>query len=259
MYKVIATQISDSIDLEKLSAAYNAELLHSDHFELFYETGTEMYVSVFRYGVVCFFNHNDLQTTEFIRFASDYCTFFYDSELIKVYSIETPADELKFGFNKAEITYPDIETMRLIMMNVAQSVALDYYSQKARVLLDETNKYTSYLETTGKLAIANKKLKKFIGQTHNLKNQITENLHVFDILPEITRTSDYLIKVNSDMKSALFLEKRSSNIQNELQIIKEHLEYFNNIMNFGSFLKLEWIIIILLLIFVIDILIGHLL
>lgn len=257
MFKVASHQISDNIDLESFAAAYTAELLYSDHIELFYEAGTEIYISVFKYGVICFFNCDNSKISEFVKLISNHCNYFDDSELTKEYQIEIQADELKFGFNKAEITYFDIDTARLVMLNVAQSVSLDYYFQKGRVLLEETNKHTSFLEKSGNLAISDKELKKFIGKTHNLKNHIVENLHILDSVPN-TRQNDYLIKIDSEMKTALFMEKRFENIAKELEIIREHLDYFSNLINHGNSMKLEWIIIVLLAIFVINIFVSYL-
>jgi uncharacterized Rmd1/YagE family protein len=257
MFKVSASQISESIDIDSFKGAYTAELLYADHVELFYEVDTEIYVAIFKYGVVCFFNADETIINEVTNTISQHCQYFYDSELTKAYQIEPNANELKFGFNKAEITYFDIEALRVIMLNIAQSVALDYYFQKARILLEETNKYTSILEKTGKLSISDKEIKKFIGQTHNLKNQIVENLHIFDSAPE-TQQSDYLIKMDYELKLALYMEKRSKSIHEELQIIREHLEYFSGIMSHGASMRLEWIVIVLLAIFVIDVIIRRL-
>lgn len=259
MYKIIATQISENINIESFQAAYTAELLYSNYYELFYEVDTEQYVSVLKYGVVCFLNFDDAKINEFTTIISDHCKYFYDSELIKEYYIEPNASEIKFGFNKADLTYCDIETMRLVMLNIAQSVALDYYFQKSRILLEETNKHTSVLEKKGKLEISDKNLKKFIGKTLNLKNQILENLHIFDSVPE-TWQSDYLIKIDIELKNALYMEKRSANIHEDLRIIREHLEYFSDIMHHSASTKLELIVVVLVLIEVIDIVIrGYIL
>lgn len=252
MYKVSATQISDHINLDSFQTEYTAELLYSNYYELFYEVGTEQYISVLKYGVVCFLNSDETKINEFIKVISNHCKYFYDSELNKEYDIETEANEIKFGFNKADLTYIDIETMRLIMLNISQSVALDYYFQQSRILLEETNKHTSVLEKRGKLAISDKNLKKFIGKTLNLKNQIVENLHIFDSIPAAWQ-SDYLIKIDIELKNALYMEKRSGNIHEDLKIIREHLEYFSDIINHSASTKLELIVIVLVCIEVFDI------
>lgn len=254
MFKVTATQISDHINIETFQTEYAGELLYANYYELFYEVGTEQFISVLKYGVVCFLNMGDSKIDEFIKAISNHCKYFYDSELTKDYYLEPNAAEIKFGCNKAYLTYIDIETMRLIMLNLAQSVALDYYFQKSRVLLEETNKHTSVLEKRGKLAISDKNLKKFIGKTLNLKNQIVENLHIFDSIPE-TWQSDFLIKIDIELKSALYMEKRSANIHEDLRIIREHLEYFSDIMHHSASTKLELIVIVLVCIEVFDIII----
>jgi required for meiotic nuclear division protein 1 len=256
MFKVSASQISNNIDIDSFAAVCSYELLHSDHTELFYEVDTELYVSVFRYGVVCFFNYDEIQVGEFINLISNHCTYFDDSELTKEYLIDPQSEILRFGVKKAEFTYFDIETLRVVMLNLAQSVALNYYFQNARILLGKTNKHTSSLEKNGKLDISDKELKKFIGKTHNLKNEIVENLHVFDMLSDVHQ-NEYLVKVDTEMKATLFMEKRFSNIYRELETIREHLEYFSDLTNHGSSMKLEWIVIVLLAIFVLNIIVSH--
>ncbi len=252
MYKVLAYQISDAIDIETFQTAYAAELINSNHFELFYEVDSTRYVSVFKYGVVCFLNFEDAQINEFIDLISQHCKYFYDSELTKEYYVEIDAKETKYGINKAELIYCDIEGMRLIMLNIAQSVALDYYFQQSRILLEETNKHTSFLEKKGKVLLSGIELKKFLGKTLNLKNRIVENLHIFDSVPE-TWQSDNLIIIDIGMKEALYMEKRSNNIHEELKVIREHLEYFSDIMNHSMSTKSELIIIVLVAIEVVDI------
>lgn len=259
MYKIIATQISDNINIDAFKEAYNAELLYTNYYELFYEVGTEQYLSVLKYGVVCFLNFEEDQINDFTKLISKYCVYFYDSELNKEYFINPNASDVKFGINEADLTYCDIENMRLLMLNLAQSVALDYYFQKVRILLEETNKHTSILEKKGKLDISDKNLKKFIGKTLNLKNQIIENLHIFDSIPE-TWQSDYLIRIDTEMKNALYMEKRSGNIHEDLKIIREHLEYFSDIIHHSTSTKQEMIVIVLVLIEVFDLIIrGYIL
>ena len=252
MYHIVAHQISDNIDTDTFQTVFTAELINSNHFELFFEVDANRYVSVFKYGVVCFLNYKDNEINDFIELISKHCKYFYDSELTKEYQVELDAKETKYGTRKAELTYCDIEGMRLIMLNIAQSVALDYYFQQSRVLLEETNKHTSLLEKKGKVLMSGIELKKFLGKTLNLKNRIVENLHIFDSVPE-TWQSDSLIIIDNGMKEALHMEKRSNNIHEELKIIREHLEYFSDIMNHSMSTKAELIIVVLVAIEVVDI------
>ena len=98
--------------------------------------------------------------TAFIQVISPYCKNLFDERLSEEFDIETNAPLNKFGYNKIEIEHTDTETLRLIMLNVSQSVALDHFSQQTNMLLEETNFHTQILERKGKLGISGSKPKK---------------------------------------------------------------------------------------------------
>jgi len=66
VYNILAQQISDNINMDSFQSVYKAELINSNHFELFYEVDAYRYVSVFKYGVICFLNFDNEQVNEFI-------------------------------------------------------------------------------------------------------------------------------------------------------------------------------------------------
>ena len=138
------------------------------------------------------------------------------------------------------------------MLNISQSVTLDYYFQKSRILLNDTNKYTSNLEKTGKLTISDKKLKKIVGLTNSIKNEIVENLRILELIQETT-DNIYIIVIDLKLKKALFINEKYHCVQKEIEYINENLEYFSALMEHGDFMKSEWIWAVLLAIFAIDI------
>jgi uncharacterized Rmd1/YagE family protein len=256
-YKVISFQISDSIDIKQFKLFFTAELIYSDSDELFFKMGDDQYIYVFKYGVVCFFNHNDIQISQFIKLISPYCRNFFENKMHEEYQIETGANETKVGNNKIEIVKADIEAFRIIMINVSQSVALDYYSEENTKLLEETNKHTFSLEHTGHLNISGNRLKRFIGKTLNLMNRITENLYIFDSAPS-TWEDESLDKIDVELKKTFDLQSRYREIHEELQIIKENLNLFKDIMHHRKSSFLEWIVIILITVEVINLIISKL-
>ena len=92
--------------------------------------------------------------------------------------------------------------LRLIMLNVSQSVALDYYNQQTNSLLEETNSYTQLLERRGRINMGGVKLKRYIGRTLNLKNRISANLYIFDS-PEETWENENLNKLDIGLEKDL--------------------------------------------------------
>ena len=57
LQKVVSYQVADSIDVKRFSSSFTEELYYHDQSELFYRTGAEQYVYIFKYGAVCFLNY----------------------------------------------------------------------------------------------------------------------------------------------------------------------------------------------------------
>lgn len=254
MYKVISLQISDNIDIRSFKTTCSYNLAFSDSDELFYKINAEKYIYVFRYGVVSFLNHTETEVLNFTQLLSPHCKNFFEPRLREEFDVEVNTSENKFGYNKIEIMNPSTDALRIIMLNVSESVALDYYTEQSDHLLTATNEQTSFLEQKGKLDISGRNLKKFIGKTINLKNRITENLYIFDSPPEAW-DDEYLYKIDTELKKTFDIPSRYRNIHEELQIIKDNLGLFIDIMHQKKSSMLETVVILLILVEVINLLI----
>lgn len=146
MYLVLSYQIADSIDIKQVKAAFKSDICYSDSDELFYRTDEEQFIYIFKYGVVCFLNISDIGVSAFLQFIAPYCKNLFPESLSEEFEIETNAKEIKIGYNKIEIIKADVDVFRLVMLNVSESVALDYYSDQTNKLLEETNYHTQILE-----------------------------------------------------------------------------------------------------------------
>jgi len=257
MLQVLSYQIADSIDIKLFKAAFNAEIHYSDSDELFYKTGSGAFIYVFKYGVVCFLNYDEIKITGFLQLIIPYCKNLFEQKLSEEFQIETNADENKFGFNKIEVISADIEVLRLVMLNVSQSVALDYYSEQTNSLLEETNYHTQILERKGKLDISGGNLKKYIGKTLNLKNRVAENLYIFDSPPQ-TWEDENLNRIDIGLKRTFDLKERFRNITEGLGIVKENLELFKDLLQYRNSRLLELIIIALIMVEVLNLIFDKL-
>jgi len=253
MLAVLSYQIADSIDIKSFKTFFKGDVLYNDADELFFKTDTDQYVYVFKYGVVCFLNYETDGIDRFVHLISPYCRNLFEQKLSEEFQVETGAKENKFGYNVIEITNASVDILRLIMLNVSQSVALDYYSDQTNKLLEETNSHTEILEKKGKLDISGRNLIKYIGKTLNLKNRIAENLYIFDSPPE-TWEDENLNKIDIGLKRTFDLQERFRNIEEGLEIVKENLELFKDIMQYRNSNLLEWIIIMLIFVEVMNLL-----
>jgi required for meiotic nuclear division protein 1 len=74
---------------------------------------------------------------------------------------------------------------------------------------------------------------------------------VFDS-PDVTWEDEYLNKVDMGVKNTFDLQVRFRNVEEGLIIVKENLELFKDIMQHRKSNTLEWVIIILILVEVIN-------
>lgn len=257
MYKVIAYQVADSIDIKSVKSSFKSELCYSDSSELFYKTGAEQYVYIFKYGVVGFLNFETTAITSLLPFIGAHSRNVFPEAMHDEMLVQTEATENKISHNKVEIINADPEALRMIMLNVSQSVALDYYSFQTDKLLEETNHHTQLLEKKGRLDISGHNLRKFIGKTLLLKNRITENLYIFDSPPE-TWEDEQLDKLHNELIKNFELQQRFRNVSDGLGIVRENLELFKDLLQSRNSTVLEWIVIALIAVEVINFMIEKL-
>lgn len=254
--KAVALQISESIDIRGCKDYFKQKLLFSDRDELFYDFENQKHVYIFRYGVICFYNLTSSEINEFKNRLYPFTANnkFVDESLMESIEIYTGAKVFSINFKEIHIIDSNTEKLRLIMLNTSQSVALDYYAVIIERLLEDTRQHTTFLEEKGRLDIGGKKLKRYIGKVLNVKNKISENLYIFDS-PDATWEDETLNILNNSLKKEFDLKDRYQTITQQVNIVKDNLELFKDIMFHKESSKLEWIIIILIVIEVIDLLI----
>lgn len=250
MYRVVAYQIAEHLDIGRFRVEDAAKPTYVDREELFYQRQADKYVAIYRYGVVCFFNFQSEEITTFLNrlrpFASNLAEKKYDEEFV----IETGEKDI-FGYNTIVVSRPSAEVYRLIMLNVAHSSALDYFTEQTRNLLETTQYHTRLLSTSGRLGISARRMKKYLGKTLTFKNEIAGNLYIFDS-PLVTWEDEYLDRLNMELKRTFELQPRYRILKEEIEIIIENLELYKDLMQHRSSKQLEWIIILLILIEVIN-------
>lgn len=255
MYTVKAYQVANAVNVKQCKARLPWQLMFQDSDELYYQIAEDKFIYVFQYGMVSFFNFSETEIEVALRTLKPYCTTPLTKNISEETKVVVESQRLKVDFNSITLPSLDQEMIRLVMLNTSQSVALDNYSNLTEKLLIETNEHTKYLEQHGKLDISGNKLKRFIGKVLNIKNKISENLYIFDA-PDIVWDDERLNKLNQDLKLNFDLKDRYHLIHDRIEIIKENLELFKDIMDHKESSKLEWIIIILILVEVVDMLVA---
>lgn len=257
MYNVVAYQVADTINIRQFRELLDWEVLFQDSDELYFKKADDKFLYIFHYGVISFFNMTNNEREEVLLDVVGLCKKDISDKHSEEIQVEVIANTMKVSFEKVILPEMNAEMIRLVMLNASQSAALNRYSEITEDLLIETNQHTLFLEKKGKLDISGNKLKRFIGKILNIKNKISENLYIFDS-PDITWEDEKLNRLNLDLKQTFDLKDRYQLIHDRIDIIKENLELFKDIMDHKESSRLEWIIIILIVIEVVDLFIAKL-
>jgi uncharacterized Rmd1/YagE family protein len=251
MYTVVAYNVANTINIKTSKQQLQWQLLFQDSDELFYTSSKNKFVYIFHYGMVSFFNMTNDEIDEVFEQIKPFCDEYLSEKSSEAINVLVEENTLKVQFEDVVLPELNSEMIRLVMLNASQSVALNRYAEITESLLVETNVHTTYLENKGKLDISGNKLKRFIGKVLNIKNKISENLYIFDS-PDSTWEDEQLNRLNSELKNTFDLKDRYQLIHDRIDIIKENLDLFKDIMDHKESSRLEWIIIILIVIEVVD-------
>ena len=141
---------------------------------------------------------------------------------------------------------------QVIMMNLAQSAAIDHYVNDSMKLIDGIKQYADQLEIKGRILLSFKQMRKFIGETMNIKNRIAKNLFIFET-SNLAWSKENLSDLDNQLRFQLDVVNRFKGLENNLNIVKENLDFFQAIIQHKHSSVLEWIIIILILFEVIQV------
>ncbi len=246
---VVAYQLEKAIDLQHFRESCSYFLAKREHSFLLYQIKEDTFMYVKDYGSVVFLNCNNNLVISILRELKG-------GDLPKDLPKETylieKGNELEVDFGKIVINQLNLDVAHIIMLNLAQSVALTNYVNATSSLNESTSMYVNQLETSGNIKLSKKDMRIFIGKTMNLKNSISENLFIFDS-SDLAWSKEHLSKLDYQLKDELDIVKRHQGLQFSLGVVKENLDLFQGILQHKYSSMLEWIIIILILFEVVQI------
>ena len=254
--KIVAFYIAEQIHLKRLKETYAGALLQETPSELFYRVDNDRYFYAFDYGAVVFANMSDTEMSQNLVFLQRFVEHPLSDKIRDDFEIMLrQGQDLHFGFDLLEAPTISEDVVKIAMLNVAHSVALDFYSQRAHEILNEMQHFTSQMEARGNISISRKNMLRFIGRALNTKNRIVENLFIFDS-PDLTWEDEYLDRVYRGLARILETQTRFREIEYTFKVVEDNLSVFRELYLHKESSKLEWIIIILICIEVFDLIIS---
>lgn len=251
VHTIHAVMVANNIALKECKALLPTEPMYLDTDELFYMQEQDKYIYIFKYGVIAFYNFQEDEISTCLS-VLDSCLENKLEETIEAQmEVVYGADRDKIVNDIVHLIALDSDSIRVMMLNLSQSLALEKYQLDSEKILNDTKSHTTHLEHYGNLNIKGNKLKRYIGKVLNVKNKIAEHLYIFDT-HELVLEEEALKHLDLTLKNQFDLKDRYRSIKEQLEIITENLELFKDLMQHKESSRLEWIIIILIFIEIAD-------
>jgi len=254
--KISAFYIAEGIQLKPLKEAYAGSLLQETPFELFYRVDEESYFYIVDYGAVVFANMDDTDMSKNLALIQTMCLRPLLEKIRDDFEIlSSPNEPLHFGYSSLRCPQITEDVAKIVMLNVAHSVSMDFYTRRVEELLAEIHIFTNQMENEGTIHISRSNMIKFIGRMLNSKNRIIENLFIFDS-PDLTWDDEYLDKIHHGLARTFEIQSRFKEVEYTFKVIEDNLSVFRELYLHRESSKLEWIIILLICIEVADLILG---
>lgn len=245
-FTVNAYHVGKKINLTNVRVNIDCSLEKKEKSFLLYEVYENAYVYIKDFGAIVFINCNEKSQDYFIQRLGipNIRKNKLESEKFK---IEIDADSrISIDFDLIVIDQFNLNIAHIVMLNIAQSVALRFYAKQTYGLIEDNKYYLTQLEELGRVKIGSKQMKKVIGKTMNLRHKIAENLYIFGT-PELAWNDKSLSLLDSKLNEELDIKNRHYELQHNLDTIKETLDLFKDLIQHKHSSLLEWFIILLIL------------
>ena len=267
VYTVRAYQIAEEIDIKRCRAEFPGDLAATSPGELFYrkksasplnadDRSEDGYLYVMDYGVAIFAGYGEAEVGAIIERLLPFCQGPLSGPAaaapVEEFRVHLGSQDLVLDFNDIHPPVLSPEAMRVVMLYVGQSAALDHYEAILNGMMDETARYSKELERYGRIKTSQRNVQRFIGRILAVRNRIIDNLYIMDA-PDITWENEFLDRVDRGMKKAFDVAERFRSLDYQLRETRESLELFAELLQFRKSNMLEWIIIFLILVEVIQI------
>ncbi|MGB1104041.1 MAG: RMD1 family protein [Crocinitomicaceae bacterium] len=254
-YTVSAYHIGRRIDLMKSLSKFHEEIVKDEPSFILLKRTETSFLYLKDHGSVVFCNFSEKEKKKVFKiFGSNEIDI--DSFSTEEYEISIePNRPEQVHFNTVSVGAFTVDVLHIVMLNLSQSVAMENYQNRTNALLQQTRQISDKLKLTGDIGLTRGKLRQFIGKTMVLRTRIAENLLIFET-SDLAWSSEQLSFLDNQLREQLDMVNRHHGLQCSLNIVKENLDLFRDILHHKQSSTLEWIIIVLILLEVMDMVIA---
>jgi uncharacterized Rmd1/YagE family protein len=159
--------------------------------------------------------------------------------------VRVGAAEDSVGFSEVQLRDFTLETLSIVSLTLAQSVALDHFEGAVSQAMSRFQPVVQALSQSGKLMLPHKKVLQLVGFALEVRAAVLDNLTLFDDPPE-TWESESLAHLDGALFGQFDLAERLGAIREKLGYLHDAGATFLGLLDTRKGRKLEWIIILLI-------------
>ncbi|HJV21581.1 MAG TPA: RMD1 family protein [Holophagaceae bacterium] len=152
----------------------------------------------------------------------------------------------RVGFNDVSLRELRLDTLKIVSLALAQSVALEHLELGVQEALRRFHPVVASLREEGRLSVSRREALKIVGFAMDVRAEVLDNLTLFDDPPE-TWESEALAHLDSALFNHFDLEERTGAIQQKLAYLADAGARLMDLLATRRAHLLEWIIILLIL------------
>jgi required for meiotic nuclear division protein 1 len=157
-----------------------------------------------------------------------------------------PGSPLEVQFERVVVPEATPKVLSIIGLLLAQSVAMDYYEEDVREILQRTDTIIGSLQVAGRLPGRVQDLVKFIGSCIATKNGVISTLSLFD-KPDAAWEDRELDRLYNALRLELEIDDRFRGLEAKLRMIQENLVLLVDLSQHRSSKRLEVTVVLLIL------------
>ena len=243
LVKIHALFVGGRIDLRGLEAS---RLLPG--LPLMINAGEQGYAVLFRYGAVVLFNLNPMEEVSFLAHLAPLVRDPFetpDSDVIEIHI--DPAKEERVDNNVMSLKDSRAERLQVVADILAKSVVLDHYEKRVGDVFDRIEPLADNLQKRGRSAYKDVELLRHIGGTLLIQHTTVGRVEIEE-KPEILWEQPELERLYVRLEDEYELRERHLALERKLDLISRTAETLLDLLQHKRSLRVEWYIVILIVI-----------
>lgn len=214
--------------------------------------GQQGTVVLFRYGVVVIYGLSALEETRLLEELAPYVR--DPIKDIEEESLQIRRLDAEEGFFEGVLQLTDlsVERLQLLADVLAKSVVLSFYEHAVATTFDQVEPLANNLRARGRGSESNKELLKRIGEILSIQSKMVGRVEVGD-KPDLLWEFPQLEKLYQRMETEFEIRERHLALERKFMVITRATQTMLDLLQHNRSLRVEWYIVILILV---DILIS---